>query len=356
MSSSAHSLCACRQDLNDYRYPHDISKGCNASSPELLRHLRSFYLHESLKASPSITPRVEKAIQGACQSIKLSRECVEVFIFNSDQTNAQSIALSKEKCIVRISSRLVDLLSLDELRFVIGHELGHFIYEHSIRTDSEEGLDEEGFLLSKAAEVSSDRIGLLACRSTLDATRAILKSISGLSSQHLGHDFSDFLDQFEEQTAHSDLSGFFTSHPSFLVRARALLWFDLVRSESDSSKRKQRLEDLNKRITVEMDRVFNRHSHKKIHKAEKDVYLWLCLKKSLEDGVFSKSEQRFFEEEFGADVSAALKALITEQNHEQVSGFIEKEIERTTQTLRKVLPRRFEETMKRLYSQSSLAL
>lgn len=352
MTSPAMSLRACRNDLSDYRYPHDISKGGSAGSPELLRHLRSFYLHESLKASPSITPRVEKAIQEACQSIKLGRECVEVFIFNSDQTNAQSIALSKEKCIVRISSRLVDLLSLEELRFVIGHELGHFIYEHSIKTDSEEGLDEEGFLLSKAAEISSDRVGLLACRSTLEAIRAILKSISGLSSRHLGDDFSDFLDQFKDHSSHYDLSSFFTSHPSFLIRARALLWFDLVRAETDPHRQAKKLQELNDRIRKEMDLVFDRHSRKKIHKAEKNVFLWLCLKKALSDGVFSKADQRFFTEEFGPEVSESLKSLISQQSHDEVAAFIEKELDRTTDNLRKVLPRKFDETMSRLKAEA----
>lgn len=101
-----------------------------------------------------------------------------------------------------------------------------------------------------------------------------------------------------------------------------------------------------------MDLVFDRHSRRKILKAEKDVYLWLCLKHALDDGVFSKAEQNFFLEEFGSHVLESLKALISEQQHEQIVFFIEKELERTTLTLRKVLPRNFEETMRRLKSES----
>lgn len=352
MKTSMPSLSTCRSFLSTYRYPNDTPGGHTGGSPHLLKHLRSLFLHESLKVSPSVTPLVENALQEACQTIGLPREVVEAFVFNSEQTNAQSVTLSKEHCIIRISSRLVELLNSHELRFVIGHELGHFVFEHSVKTDQEEGLDEEGFLLSKAAEVSSDRVGLLACRTTLDATKAILKSISGLPSEHLGDDFTDFLDQYQDRTQSHDLSPFFTSHPSFLIRARALLWFDLIRSESEPLRQTIKLNELNERIRKEMDLVFDRHSRRKILKAEKDVYLWLCLRHALDDGVFSKAEQKFFLEEFGSHVLESLKALISEQQHEQIVSFIEKEIERTTMTLRKVLPRNFEETMRRLQSEA----
>lgn len=352
MTLGVSSLKACRDFISTYRYPNDSPLNKHNNSHEILRHLRNFYLHESLKVSPSITPLVESALEEACRTIGLPRESVEAFVFNSDQTNAQSITLSDERCIIRISSRLVELLSQHELRFVLGHELGHFIFEHSVKTDQEEGLDEEGFLLSKAAEISSDRVGLLAARSTLDATKAILKSISGLPSAHLGDDFTDFLDQFQDRSQSHDLSSFFTSHPSFLIRARALLWFDLVRSESDPVRQARKLQELNGRIRKEMDLVFDRHSRKKIHNAEKNVFLWLCLKKALEDGVFSKKDQQFFIEEFGLDVAEALKALISERNIVDVYPFINKELERTTQILRKILPRRFQETMQRLNEES----
>jgi len=352
MTLGISSLKACRDFISSYRYPNDSPLKKHNNSHEILRHLRTFYLHESLKVSPSITPLVDSALEEACRTIGLPRESVEAFVFNSDQTNAQSITLSDERCIIRISSRLVELLNQHELRFVLGHELGHFIFEHSVKTDQEEGLDEEGFLLSKAAEISSDRVGLLAARSTLDATKAILKSISGLPSAHLGDDFTDFLDQFQDRNQSHDLSSFFTSHPSFLIRARALLWFDLVRSESDPVRQARKLQELNDRIRKEMDLVFDRHSRKKIHKAEKKVFLWLCLKKALSDGVFSKADQRFFTEEFGPEVSESLKSLISQQSHDEVAAFIEKELNRTTDNLRKVLPRNFDETMSRLKAEA----
>ena len=101
-----------------------------------------------------------------------------------------------------------------------------------------------------------------------------------------------------------------------------------------------------------MDLVFDRHSRKKIHKAEKNVFLWLCLKKALSDGVFSKADQRFFAEEFGAEVADGLKSLISQQSHDEVAAFIEKELERTSEVLRKVLPRKFEETINRLKAEA----
>jgi len=352
MTLGISSLKACRDFISTYRYPNDSPLKKHNNSHGVAEHIRIIFHHESLKVSPRITPLVDLALEEACRNIGLPRTSVEAFVFNSDQTNAQSITLSDERCIIRISSRLVELLNQHELRFVLGHELGHFIFEHSVKTDQEEGLDEEGFLLSKAAEISSDRVGLLASRTTLDATKAILKSISGLPSAHLGDDFTDFLDQFQDRNQSHDLSSFFTSHPSFLIRARALLWFDLIRSESDPVRQARKLQELNGRIRKEMDLVFDRHSRKKIHKAEKEVFLWLCLKKALSDGVFSKADQRFFAEEFGTEVAEGLKSLISQQSHDEVATFIEKELERTSEILRKVLPRKFDETLNRLKAET----
>ena len=56
-------------------------------------------------------------------------EKVDFYITGDSSVNAFSVAAEDENepHIVNINSALFDLMSRDELRFVIGHELGHLI-------------------------------------------------------------------------------------------------------------------------------------------------------------------------------------------------------------------------------------
>ena len=52
--------------------------------------------------------------------------------------------------------------------------------------------------LSRAAEISCDRIGFLSCGDLEVSLRAILKLASGLNDQHLNFKFSAYLNQLRE--------------------------------------------------------------------------------------------------------------------------------------------------------------
>ena len=72
------------------------------------------------------------------------------------------MSLSSKPDII-LTSRLIELLNEKELMFVIGHEVAHYIYQHSIypnpNTEENEITKLNILNLSRAAEISADRIG-----------------------------------------------------------------------------------------------------------------------------------------------------------------------------------------------------
>ena len=87
---------------------------------------------ESLKVTEDITPTIDKALKQACKNLHLDFNKVVVYITPSSDIQAQCISFSKDSCIITLSSNLCNLLNSDEIIFVIGHELGHFLLSHTI--------------------------------------------------------------------------------------------------------------------------------------------------------------------------------------------------------------------------------
>ena len=81
-----------------------------------------------------------------------------------------------EPPFIVLHSGLIELLSLDELASIIGHELGHAGCNHA-RNNDDESWAASSFHLenSRAAEISADRIGILAAPSVEAALTAEIK-------------------------------------------------------------------------------------------------------------------------------------------------------------------------------------
>ena len=141
-------------------------------------------------------PEAEEAFCEACKALNLDRADIRFFITANTKVNA--FTTGSEFPTVVATSALVNAFSKDELVFVLGHELGHYICGHArCHTLARllasaawytpawiAGLSIEPLLMawSRYSEISADRAGLLACKDFEAACGALLK-LGGFPSQ-----------------------------------------------------------------------------------------------------------------------------------------------------------------------------
>jgi hypothetical protein len=193
--------------------------------PDLVARVRS----ESLLVTSRTAPAIGRMAEQVAERLALLAPA-EVYIRADSSINAMAPGLAHlERPIAILNSGLVALLTPAELAVALGHELGHVGLGHAhlpVRSPQNE-LDA---LIEKSrqryAEISADRVGLLASRSTFLAANVMIKTASGLPSGSLGFDIPSFIAQMDR--APGELSREWElelSHPSLPFRLWALLRF-----------------------------------------------------------------------------------------------------------------------------------
>jgi Zn-dependent protease with chaperone function len=214
------------------------------------RSLRLMFLASSVRASPEQFPNLYNSMLDGCYILDLPK-VPELFISQNPLVNAMT--LGTDKPFIVITTGMVDLFDQEEMRFIIGHELGHVLSGHSVyRTmlfhlmnlAQRLALVPFAWIGLKAviwgleewyrkSELSCDRAGLLASQDVEAARRALMKTAGGSRLTELSHD--EFHRQAREYDAVPDvregllkllqLQG--TTHPFAVVRFAELdLWAD----------------------------------------------------------------------------------------------------------------------------------
>ena len=214
------------------------------------RQHRLLYLASSAQVGPRQFADLD-ALLDECVHVLDAPVRPELFVVQSPTANAYTIGMDKP--FIVITSGLYELMSHDELRFVIGHELGHALSGHAvyrtmlmhlIRLASSFGFIPVGGWALRAivaallewqrkSELSGDRAGLLCGQDVDAAIRVELKLAGGSHLDKL--DSQAFLAQAREYERSGDmrdgvlklLNLELQSHPFSVLRAAALTgWVD----------------------------------------------------------------------------------------------------------------------------------
>ena len=271
-------------------------------------------LSRSIRVEKEIFPTVGNAIEKVFKQLDLENEFNFFVTADNFQANAAcSLMPSASKPDIIITSKLIELLSEEELQFIIGHEVAHYFYQHSLypnlETASETNLKLNILNLNRSAEISADRVGFIASGSLEKSLRASLKLASGLSEKHLKFSFSTYLDQLREiESIGKSQSELWSTHPSFLIRIQALIWFSMSKEYHEYfDTKKKGVYDL-KTIDSKIEKTIKKIVGDELENANKAIYdrarLWGSLKLFLIDNKFSKEEQSKFTDLVGKEKAA----------------------------------------------------
>ncbi len=194
------------------------------------------YLGNAVRVSGHQLPEI--AQQAARVAAVLHAPPFEVLVVESPVANAYAFGWWYPQAVV-VTSALVDMMTPDELRFVLGHEVGHILLGHT-RVGSLMGgllgvpqvpvlslLGGWAFRWwSRLAEYSADRLGLLACGDLRPAERALTKLLVGARlAKRLN--LEQVLDQADELVREwsGSLGESLMPHPYLVRRLKALRTF-----------------------------------------------------------------------------------------------------------------------------------
>lgn len=172
----------------------EIRKICEGEGSDT--YFRSEFEGNSLKVEKTLLPDIYDLCQEVLHTLEFT-EPVDFYISGDSEVNAFTIAsdVAGKPHIVNIQSALFKLMNRDELKFVIGHEIGHLIngdcelrslihFVYPKQGDEESKmpgyLENRINLYDQVAELGADRWGYLACENLDASIRAFYKLGSGL--------------------------------------------------------------------------------------------------------------------------------------------------------------------------------
>ncbi len=202
----------------------------------LRRRLLSTSVRLSRKMAPDIYALSDECVERLSMDIPL-----ELYVYASPQFNAMCFKPEEGRLYVMFSSALLESFTPKELQFVMGHEFGHYIYDHhSIpigylvkgkkRPDPKLAL--RLFAWSRNAEISADRAGAYCAQDLHSVASALFKLASGLTGSTVKFDLDEFLQQVDDMQAADAEPGqgapegdWFSTHPFSPLRVKALRLF-----------------------------------------------------------------------------------------------------------------------------------
>jgi Zn-dependent protease with chaperone function len=181
----------------------------------------------------SNTPRLLRLFQESADRIKPGP--LQAFVVPSRQLNAYTFGLDDPKVVV-LYSALLDVMDADELRFIIGHEMGHIALGHTRLNSLVGGLAgipsnslASAVLVTvflwwnRTCELSADRAGLLATGKPEKAITALIKLVAGPTGKTArGLELAYRKIDAEDDTLLGSLQETFASHPMLIRRINAL--------------------------------------------------------------------------------------------------------------------------------------
>ncbi|MEU1625115.1 M48 family metallopeptidase [Streptomyces sp. NPDC020096] len=220
-----------------------VFKALSGLLPE--RSLRLLFLSDSVRVSEQQFPHLNSMLRDACYILDLEK-VPPMYVNQDPQPNAMCIGLDEP--IIVVTTGLVELLDEEEMRAVVGHEVGHALSGHAVYRTILLFLTNLALRVAwiplgnvaimaivtalrewfRKSELSADRAGLLVGQDLQASMRGLMKLAGGNHLHEMNVD--EFLKQAEEYESGGDLRDSVLkilnvlprSHPFTTVRAAEL--------------------------------------------------------------------------------------------------------------------------------------
>lgn len=242
-------------NANDLRSPRDLQMAAELSEHRDVMRLnemiakreeegpmgtRRRLLATSVRLSRSMAPHVHKTADECIERLGVTIP-VELYVYASPSFNAMCVKPEDGRLFIMFSSSLLEGFEDSEFRFVMGHELGHHLYDHhsvpvgyflnNRNTDPKLALQLSTW--SRYAEISADRAGAHCADDPTGVARALFKLSSGLTGDLVQFDLDSFMEQIDDMQVLDDEPGsgssssdWFMTHPFSPLRVKALNLFN----------------------------------------------------------------------------------------------------------------------------------
>ena len=335
--------------LDRFRYRYDNLKelgsdiSSNKKSSNYSNPILKSLLSTSVKVTPEIFPKIDKCIQSVFKKLDLKNNFNFFISANHNQTQAACAMMPEsDSAEIIITSRMIELLNMPELAYVVGHEASHHYYQHNIYPSPNQAKSKMELLkllhLSRASEISADRAGFLGSGDIENSLKAMLKIASGLGDEHLTFNFSSYLDQLRElKQIKGDQNQMYSTHPSFLNRMQALVWFSMSHEYHEYFETNKEgiydLKTVDQKINESIKKVIGNELDISTKEIFSNALMWCSLKIFIVDNKFTKKEQKLFEKNFGEKKTASILSLIKISQPKSIEGKINNAIDEASNLL-----------------------
>jgi hypothetical protein len=243
-----------------------------------------------------------------------------------------------DRADIIFTSRLIELLDVNELKYIVAHEIAHHQYQHYLYPNPKDAENHLRYFnlinLQKNAEISADRLGFTVLGDLEQTMKAMIKISSGLSSEHIKYNFDNFMNQLEDlKKLESNPYLMNSSHPSIFTRAQAVLWFsqsnEYINHTNSSTKGLYDLSQVDLLIDNAISELISKDQDQIFGDRSRTCLFWCLVYLILVDKKFTKEEQKYLSTIFSNQKVTSLKSFLTNSNSDEIEHRMKSELYRS---------------------------